>query len=319
MDEQKTRGLHGAARAFAVTYLAVQTLGILGFWGGLLLVPGVRAEFVPRDFADSMMSALKVLLVADGVFLSLSGAVAAWGVARYRSWATAALWLHAGACLYAGCVAIGLWIVDARMWLGVGMMLPVMTAPLAIAMAASRGMSSERQAEWWVACKTGLQIAVFWGLLLVILPWAIVLVERACGTPVCGSAEELRRWTAVTVFAMCSVFGLWSAWTMVMRGRGTPLPIDPPQELVVSGPYGIVRNPMAMSGLGQGLAVATWFGSPMVAGYVLVGALIWNFGIRPLEEKELLERYGEGYRGYCARVKCWWPRWRGGFMAECDG
>src|SRR2546425_3540444 len=28
-------------------------------------------------------------------------------------------------------------------------------------------------------------------------------------------------------------------WGFALRGRGTPLPIDPPKKLVVEGPYGI--------------------------------------------------------------------------------
>src|SRR5438552_3638333 len=33
-------------------------------------------------------------------------------------------------------------------------------------------------------------------------------------------------------------------WGFAVRGKGTPLPLDPPKKLVVEGPYRIVRNPM---------------------------------------------------------------------------
>src|SRR3989304_3750492 len=37
---------------------------------------------------------------------------------------------------------------------------------------------------------------------------------------------------------------LWSFWDFLVKGRGTPAPIDPPKELVVTGLYRYVRNPM---------------------------------------------------------------------------
>jgi protein-S-isoprenylcysteine O-methyltransferase Ste14 len=42
------------------------------------------------------------------------------------------------------------------------------------------------------------------------------------------------------------VYG-WSVWLFVNRGRGTPLPVAPPRELVVQDPYRYIRNPMALA------------------------------------------------------------------------
>ena len=67
-------------------------------------------------------------------------------------------------------------------------------------------------------------------------------------------------------------------------------------------------NPMAVSGVGQGLAVALFLGSPLVALYALMGSLIWQLIFRPLEEDNLAERFGEPYEEYKEAVKCWIPR-----------
>jgi protein-S-isoprenylcysteine O-methyltransferase Ste14 len=48
----------------------------------------------------------------------------------------------------------------------------------------------------------------------------------------------------------------------VQVGRGTPAPWDPPQRLVVEGPYRYVRNPMISSALmmlaGEVLLLGSW-------------------------------------------------------------
>jgi protein-S-isoprenylcysteine O-methyltransferase Ste14 len=90
-------------------------------------------------------------------------------------------------------------------------------------------------------------------------------------------------------------------------GRGTPLPIDSAVHLVTGGPYAFVRNPMAIGGLMQGIGMAVTLGSWVTLGYVFFGGLIWNACIRPIEEQELCDRFGDGYIEYTQRVNCWWP------------
>ncbi len=73
-----------------------------------------------------------------------------------------------------------------------------------------------------------------------------------------------------------------------------------------SGVCAYVRNPMAISGIGQGLAVALFLGSPLVAVYALMGASLWRFVFRPLEE-DLRKNFGADYENYCETVRCWIP------------
>ena len=72
-------------------------------------------------------------------------------------------------------------------------------------------------------------------------------------------------------------------------------------------PDRLLRDPRAT---GQGVAVGLYLGSPAVLVYVLTGLLIWNFGVRPGEEADLERRFGDAYRRYRQRVRCWrlcWP------------
>lgn len=99
-----------------------------------------------------------------------------------------------------------------------------------------------------------------------------------------------------------------SAWFMVTQGRGTPLPADATRELVLSGPYSYVRNPMAMGSFAQGIAVGLLLGSPLCTAYALTGAVGWNYLVRPWEEADMEGRFGEAFVRYRAHVPCWVPR-----------
>ena len=292
--------LSGAARAFAVTYLAFQAGSVAAFWLLLWLVPAVRAPFLPADVPPRMLASLAL---ADGVFLPITSVAAAWSLLRPSRSTRHLLWLHAGAAVYAGLFAIGLWIVDRSLWLGAGLMIPVLLTPPAIAWAAS----SDRGAEPSVLAALGrtlLQVVIFWFFFLAVVPAAIAVAARALEFPGFGGSVA----AGWILFALGSMLGLWSAWTMASIGRGTPLPLDPPHRLVVAGPYAFVRNPMAIAGLMQGLAIAIGAGSWALVGYVLLGAAAWQVVIRPQEERELHERFGTAYQSYSSSLRCWLPR-----------
>ena len=97
---------------------------------------------------------------------------------------------------------------------------------------------------------------------------------------------------------------------MVRDGAGTPLPLDQTNNLVVTGPYQYVRNPMAIAGVGQGLAIAIVFQSVPILIYSLLGALVWHLVVRPIEERDMAQRFGESYLRYRQRVSCWIPSLR---------
>jgi protein-S-isoprenylcysteine O-methyltransferase Ste14 len=92
--------------------------------------------------------------------------------------------------------------------------------------------------------------------------------------------------------------GFWSVNTQLTRGRGTPLPVMPTQELLTDGPFRLCRNPMTLGAvlayLGMAVAART------VAGTALVLALAATLLVylRRLEEGELTARFGEAYLAY---------------------
>ncbi len=154
-------------------------------------------------------------------------------------------------------------------------------------------------------------------LFLALLPFLVAVVgprlDRRFGLPplrcgrICRVAGGL---LTVTGFFL----GIWSVVIQLDRGRGTPLPVMPTQELLTRGPFRYCRNPMTLGTilayLGIGIAART------IAGILLVLSLAASliFYLKRWEEAELEERFGDAYVAYKRRVPFIIPRlrWRGG-------
>jgi protein-S-isoprenylcysteine O-methyltransferase Ste14 len=64
---------------------------------------------------------------------------------------------------------------------------------------------------------------------------------------------------------------------------------------------------MAVAGIAQGAAIGLIVQSWMVIAYAVVGSLVWNYAVRPLEESDLQDRFGEEFQQYRDTVRCWIP------------
>lgn len=90
----------------------------------------------------------------------------------------------------------------------------------------------------------------------------------------------------------------------------SPAPIAPPQQLVVSGLYRYVRNPMYVAVLSTILGQALIQGRPVLFGYAAVIALAFAAVVHWYEEPALTRQFGDAYRQYRANVPGWRPRRR---------
>jgi protein-S-isoprenylcysteine O-methyltransferase Ste14 len=151
------------------------------------------------------------------------------------------------------------------------------------------------------------QLVAFWSTFFLLVPAVLIIVERRLG--VAASFLDASAWRAVDVivFVIASGGGLWSCVTMALQGDGTPLPAETARHLVVAGPYRIVRNPMAVCGALQTIAVGLVLGSWVVVAIAVAGAVAWNVVIRPGEEADLAARFGSDYERYRTHVRCWVP------------
>ncbi|WP_074588592.1 methyltransferase family protein [Arthrobacter cupressi] len=149
------------------------------------------------------------------------------------------------------------------------------------------------------------QLVVFWGFFLVVVPTAISALEQRWNVAL--PFPPLAAGAGAVILVLASVLGVASAVAMSTKGEGTPLPAAMPNRLVIAGPYRWVRNPMALAGIAQGAAIGLILQSWLVVAYALAGSLFWNYAIRPLEESDLKQRFGEDFERYREAVRCWIP------------
>lgn len=97
------------------------------------------------------------------------------------------------------------------------------------------------------------------------------------------------------------------AYDFVVSGRGTPAPIDPPLELVVSGPYRYCRNPMYLGILAiLGGETILYRALPLLY-FLLALAAGFHIVIVSYEERALRHQFGKAYTRYCETVPRWIP------------
>lgn len=299
-------------RSTGRAYFGAQAVAGAAWWVGVFTAPGVRA---------ATLGGLDPVLVAclDVPLFVVASALAALGV----RWATAVavpwtLLVTLGMVAYATATGSAGWGTLAMLAASAGgtaaaLLIHYDRAPVELMLAGPLALRVARPRRRAVnVSRTGVQLAVFWGLFLCVIPAVIALAEARWGlraSPPPGLRIALRA-AGAALLAAASALGLWSAFVMSTRGEGTPLPSDAARRLVIAGPYRWVRNPMALAGITQGVAVGLLAGSWLVVLYALCGSLVWNMLVRPVEEADLAARFDAAFTEYREQVPCWVPRLR---------
>ena len=146
---------------------------------------------------------------------------------------------------------------------------------------------------------------LFVGLVLISLPARILSASGIVPPAAIGTWQV----AGMVVGALGAALALMCILTLVFVGRGTPAPFDPPRQLVVQGPYRVVRNPMY---IGAGLALvgaALFYQSSALLGYIGALFLITHLFVVVYEEPTLRRTFGQDYEMYCGQAGRWWPRW----------
>jgi protein-S-isoprenylcysteine O-methyltransferase Ste14 len=303
-------------RKLIAVYLVIQGIATALWWCVLFAVPAAaewfhpdhwpRADHWPRESLLGFWLSDSILLVAGSFFTAAA-------VLTDKPWASIAIWTLAAATWYPSLYCLGVsfmtdqaWIASALMTCMAGITLSMATiyghSGQTPAMFRSAPMTKRAAASW-----TAAQIIIFWFTFLWILPKGIFELEQRLGI------TDVTRFTpnhliAPILFTLASVLGIAAAHAMNCTGKGTPLPTANAPNLVVTGPYRYVRNPMALAGILQGLCTGWFLGSYAVLTYALLGAVAWHIFVRLTEERELAKRFGDEYTQYKSTVPLWVPR-----------
>lgn len=103
-----------------------------------------------------------------------------------------------------------------------------------------------------------------------------------------------------------TIFRCFSVFTF--KGRGTPNPIDPPKELVTTGFYHYVRNPIYLGVLTILIGHFLWFKAIWMLAYAVVVFLAFHLFVILYEEPTLKQKFGAAYEKYCKSVPRWIPK-----------
>ena len=158
------------------------------------------------------------------------------------------------------------------------------------------------------AIKSAAYTAALWVVFLFFLPIGIRALQVRTGQTWMEFEPGSGRAIALILFTAASLIGFYSGAILVRLGDGTPMPLECTRNLVIEGPYRYIRNPMSTMGIIQGVCVGLFLGSLGVIAYALVGALVWNYILRPWEEQDLRERFGAQFDDYRRNVPCWRAR-----------
>ena len=144
-----------------------------------------------------------------------------------------------------------------------------------------------------------------------LVPWLVTHWEFQAPF---GGVELMR--VAGIALIIAGVPGLLDSFArFAIQGIGTPAPIAPTKNLVVTGLYRHVRNPIYVAVVAIVLGQAALFGDWRLLWY---GALLWlafHVFVLAYEEPTLRQTFGAEYENYRGHVPRWIPRltpWRTG-------
>ncbi|HEU5260140.1 MAG TPA: isoprenylcysteine carboxylmethyltransferase family protein [Gemmatimonadales bacterium] len=150
--------------------------------------------------------------------------------------------------------------------------------------------------------RTALFAALFIGAVLLYIPYWLAS----------GGAPRLDlgpwRYAGLLPVVVGSAGIAWCLRDFSVVGRGTPAPFDPPRQLVVTGPYQYVRNPMYVSALLVLIGEAILLEAPVLLRYAAALFIVVHLFVVFYEEPTLQRTFGESYERYRQSVPRWLPR-----------
>jgi protein-S-isoprenylcysteine O-methyltransferase Ste14 len=108
----------------------------------------------------------------------------------------------------------------------------------------------------------------------------------------------------VLLFVLGAGLQVWTIILLTMQGiMGMPeVTRAVPGRLVTAGPFGVLRHPTYLSHTLMLAGLFLWTEAAALSAVAVIDALVVNTMVIPLEERELLERFGKEYEEYRRKV-----------------
>jgi len=155
---------------------------------------------------------------------------------------------------------------------------------------------------------TPIGVAIF-GVFTALFVFAAIIVDRLLHLPRL-LPDGARFPLSIPVMAVGVAVTAWSAFHF-LKVKGTPVPFNPPLQVVKTGPYRYARNPMLTGvflflfgvGFGVNSVSLVFFFTPL---FVLIN--VWE--LKQIEEPELMKRLGDEYIEYRRQTPMFLPTFR---------
>lgn len=155
-----------------------------------------------------------------------------------------------------------------------------------------------------------LRGACFVALYFFALPGVFVWLNESLGLP---------RWDGILLDSIGAALlaggvgiCMYCAWLFRTVGRGTPVPSEPPRQLVQTGLFRFSRNPIYLGYVMIGLGAFFVAGHLALLFYPLSIFLLAELYLITIEEPQLVARFGADYEEYRRRVPRWLRLWSAG-------
>ena len=149
--------------------------------------------------------------------------------------------------------------------------------------------------------------AIFYGLLIFVFVVIALHVDRLIGLTNIFP-NPLNIILSLPIFLLALFLVGWSVQNF-LKAKGTPVPFNPPPQLVTTGPYAYTRNPMLTGVFSLLFGFGVFLGSVSLLIVFTPFFIFINFWeLKSIEEPELEKRLGEEYIEYRKNTPMFFPK-----------
>ena len=148
---------------------------------------------------------------------------------------------------------------------------------------------------------------IFWFGLSALFVFASLWVDKLLPVQLSFSPPS-NIFLSLPLLIIGGTLALWTVYTFV-KARGSPVPLNPPKKLIITGLYSWIRNPMLLGWIimlfGVGIVLNSF---SLIFIFTPLFIMINIIYLKTIEEKEMEKKFGKEYLIYKESVPMFIPR-----------